>query len=106
MERLLKLAETENRAMSGEETAAFDACEPEIRAIDETVAREERARGIADKPAPAAGGKEKTVEERAAEEERAFADYVMGKKLELRTGEQNMTRGCPKLCVNLLCGVE
>lgn len=93
MERLLKLAETENRAMSGEETAAFDACEQEIRAIDETVAREERARGIADKPAPTAGGKEKTVEERAAEEERAFADYVMGKTLELRTGEQNMTMG-------------
>lgn len=93
MERLLKLAETENRAMSGEETAAFDACEQEIRAIDETVAREERARGIADKPAPAAGGKEKTAEERAAEEERDFADYVMGKALELRTGEQNMTMG-------------
>ena len=93
MERLLKLAETENRAMSGEETAAFDACEQEIRTIDETVAREERARGIADKPAPTAGGKEKTVEERAAEEERAFADYVMGKTLELRTGEQNMTMG-------------
>lgn len=93
MERLLKLAETENRAMSEEETAAFDACEQEIRAIDETIAREERARGIADKPAPAAGGKEKTVEERAAEEERAFADYVMGKTLELRTGEQNMTMG-------------
>lgn len=93
MERLLNLAETENRAMSEEETAAFDACEQEIRAIDETVAREERARGIADKPAPTAGGKEKTVEERAAEEERAFADYVMGKTLELRTGEQNMTMG-------------
>ena len=93
MERLLKLAETENRAMSEEETAAFDACEQEIRAIDETVARAERARGIIHKPAPAAGGKEKTVEERAAEEERAFADYVMGKKLELRTGEQNMTMG-------------
>lgn len=52
MERLLKLAETENRAMSEEETAAFDACEQEIRAIDETVAREERARGIIDQAPP------------------------------------------------------
>ena len=40
MDSLLNAADTENRAMSEEETAEFDAAEKEIRAIDETVARE------------------------------------------------------------------
>ena len=85
MDDLVKSADTENRAMNEDEIAKFDAAEKEIRAIDETLAREERARGIEHKKAP------KEVEDRAAEEERAFADYVMGRVTELRTGEQNMT---------------
>lgn len=91
MERLLTGADVETRAMSVEEAAAFDAAETELRAIDETVAREERARGIDRTPAPAAG--ERTIEQRAAEEESAFADYVLGRVSELRAGEQNMTMG-------------
>ncbi len=85
MDDLVKSADTENRAMNEDEIAKFDAAEKEIRAIDETLAREERARGIEHKKAP------KEVEDRAAEEERAFADYVMGRVTELRTGEQNVT---------------
>ena len=85
MDDLVKSADTENRAMNEDEIAKFDAAEKEIRAIDETLAREERARCIEHKKAP------KEVEDRAAEEERAFADYVMGRVTELRTGEQNMT---------------
>ena len=85
MDDLVKSADTENRAMNEDEISKFDAAEKEIRAIDETLAREERARGIEHKKAP------KEVEDRAAEEERAFADYVMGRVTELRTGEQNMT---------------
>jgi HK97 family phage major capsid protein len=85
MDDLVNFADTENRAMNEDEIAKFDAAEKEIRAIDETLAREERARGIEHKKAP------KGVEDRAAEEERAFADYVMGRVTELRTGEQNMT---------------
>ena len=85
MSALVSAADTETRAMTEEETADFDAAEAEIRAIDETIAREERARGIGNAPAVSGTG------DRAAEEERAFADYVLGKATELRTGEQNVT---------------
>ncbi|MGI5966756.1 phage major capsid protein [Anaerotruncus rubiinfantis] len=87
MENLLHTADTETRAMSEEEAAQFDAAEKEIRAIDETIAREERARKVEKKAVPS------EAEERAADEERAFADYVMGKVPELRAGEQNMDMG-------------
>ena len=85
MNDLVNDADSETRAMSEEEVAQFDAAEKEIRAIDETISREERARRIEKKAVPT------DTEERAAAEERAFADYVMGKVTELRTGEQNMT---------------
>lgn len=87
MDDLVNAADTEKRAMSGEEVAQFDAAEAEIKAIDETIAREERARSVAKTPAAT------PAEERAAAEEREFADYVLGKVSELRAGEQNMTMG-------------
>ena len=90
MDGLISTAETENRALNEGEVAQFDAAEAEIRAIDETIAREDRARGIEPVPGPAPAG---PVEARAAEEERAFADYVLGRVSELRAGEQNMTMG-------------
>ena len=86
MDALVTAADTEERAMTEEETTQFDAAEAEIRAIDATVAREERARDLESPAAPTG-----TVEERAAAEEQAFADYVLGRVSELRAGEQNMT---------------
>jgi len=88
MDNLVKTADTETRAMNEDETKAFDAAEAEIRAIDETVSREERARKMEHKQY-----KDPTTEDRAAEEERAFEDYIMGRVTELRTGEQNVTTG-------------
>ena len=85
METLVSTADTECRAMTEEETAQFDAAESEIRAIDATIEREERTRGVPNLPAPTA------AEERAAAEESAFVDYVMGRVSELRAGEQNLT---------------
>lgn len=85
METLVNTADTECRAMTEEETVQFDAAESEIRAIDATIEREERARGVPNQPAPTA------AEERAAAEESAFVDYVLGRASELRAGEQNMT---------------
>lgn len=85
MEELLDLAEQEKRAMTDEETSRFDEAENEIRAIDETIEREERARNIQKQKASS------SEEERATEEEKAFADYVLGRVSELRAGEQNMT---------------
>ena len=85
MENLVGKADAEARAMSDEETAAFDAAEQEIRAIDETIARQERASRLDSRSIPTA------AEERAAEEERIFADYILGRASEMRAGEQNVT---------------
>lgn len=85
MDQLVSAADTETRAMTEEEMAQFDTAESEIRAIDETIEREERSRKIENKPAAT------ETEERAEAEERAFADYILGKVSELRAGEQNMT---------------
>ena len=85
METLVNMADTECRAMTEEETAQFDAAESEIRAIDATIEREERTRCVSNLPAPT------DAEERAAAEESAFVDYVMGRVSELRAGEQNLT---------------
>lgn len=87
MESLLSAAETENRAMKDEEISAFDAAEKEIKAIDATIAAEERARTLEKAPA------QEPMEDRATAEERAFADYVLGRASELRADEQNMTMG-------------
>ena len=46
MERIVEVADAENRAMSEEEMGNFDAAEKEIKAIDETIEREERARNL------------------------------------------------------------
>lgn len=85
MENLVGKADAEARAMSDEETAAFDAAEQEIRAIDETIARQERASRLDSRSIPTA------AEERAAEEEQVFADYILGRVSEMRAGEQNVT---------------
>lgn len=90
MEALVGKADTENRAMSKEEAAQFDAAEAEIRAIDQTLDRAQRARNVMNVETP---NSPDSVEERAAAEEKAFADYVLGRVAELRAGEQNMTIG-------------
>ncbi|MBO5219263.1 MAG: phage major capsid protein, partial [Clostridia bacterium] len=85
MENLVQAADTENRAMNEQEIADFDAAEQEIRSIDSTL---ERAKHAREGFVPPDSG-ENTVEM----EERAFADYVLGRAMELRAGEQNMTMG-------------
>ena len=72
---LVDAADQEERAMTEEETRAFDAAEKEIQDIDETLAREERARNIPTVQQPTEQH-EMTVEERAAAEEKAFADFI------------------------------
>ena len=78
----------EPRALSEEEKTEFDQLEKEIRAIDDSIAIAEKARKMA--TATPAG---RETEDRAAEEERAFVDFIMGKTSELRSGEQNMSMG-------------
>lgn len=84
MTALLSTAETEKRAMTEEEAAQFDALENDVKAIDETIAREERARAL-DRPAV------KQQQETEDMERRAFEEYV--RTGEVRTGEQNLSMG-------------
>jgi HK97 family phage major capsid protein len=89
LESLLNTAKTEERAMTGEEIAKFDDIEMKIKAIDGTIEREERARGMEKKEivTPEADAKVKT-------EERAFENYIKsqcGIPVENRAGEQNFT---------------
>lgn len=86
MNTLVQTGEAEERALSEEEQASFDAAEKEIRAIDATIERYNRNRN-----APQA--QNASGEDAAALEERAFADYIMGRAKEMRTGEQNFTVG-------------
>lgn len=84
MDALVSTADTEERAMTEEETTRFDEAEKEIRAIDETIARADRVRKL-ENPEPSAEGNTEDAEERA------FANYVLCRASELRAGEQNMT---------------
>ena len=76
----------EERAFSEEEATRFGELENEIRALDKTIEAAQAREKMERREAPA--------EESPAEiEARAFADYIMGHSLELRTGEQNMSMG-------------
>ena len=59
-----------------------------MHSIDATLDREERARALEREP-----GAGSQTEDRAAAEEQAFVDYVLGTVSEQRAGEQNMTMG-------------
>ena len=88
MNDLVSTADTENRALSEEETAAFDAAEKEVKDLDATIAREERARAL-NIPAPSA----EPAQNNAEIEERAFVNYVLGRTQEQRAGEIQLTQG-------------
>lgn len=89
---LVDAADNEERAMTEEEAKDFDAAEKEIKEIDETISREERARNIPTVQQPAENH-EMTQEERAAADEKAFADFIMNRVTENRAGEIQLTQG-------------
>ena len=89
---LVDAADNEERAMTEDETKDFDAAEKEIKEIDETISREERARNIPTVQQPAENH-EMTQEERAAADEKAFADFIMNRVTENRAGEIQLTQG-------------
>lgn len=76
----------EERAFNETETARFNEIEAEIRAIDTTIKAQEARERMERRQAP-------VDESREAAEERAFTDYILGRTMELRAGEQNMTMG-------------
>ncbi len=82
MEKLIGTAESENRALSDEESKRFDEIEKEIQDIDRTISTEERARKLEVVEDKNAASDDKNTEQRAEEtakaEERAFANYIRG----------------------------
>lgn len=92
LDDLVAKADAEERAMSEDETKEFDAAEKEIKEIDATLDREERARGITEVQQPNENH-EMTQEERAAADEKAFADFIMNRVTENRAGEIQLTQG-------------
>lgn len=76
----------EERAFNEEEAARFEELENEIRALDKTIEAAQAREKMERREAPAEGSP-------AEIEARAFADYIMGRSLELRDGEQNMSMG-------------
>ena len=91
LENVLNAAKTENRAMTAEEQASFDAIEKEIADIDKTIEAEERAAKAKNTKETGDNGAEQKTQEEL--EERAFVKYVLGAAagLEERAGELNLT---------------
>lgn len=91
LENVLNAAKTENRAMTAEEQASFDAIEKEIADIDKTIEAEERAAKAKNTRETGDNGAEQKTQEEL--EERAFVKYVLGAAagLEERAGELNLT---------------
>jgi len=91
MQGLLEKAKTEERAMNQEEIEKFNTLEQEVKDLDATIEAEKRASGYL-----VIETNKKVVkdeEERAIEEERAFANYIREKSgidVEKRAGEQNL----------------
>lgn len=89
MSSILSKMDTENRAeMSEDEKTAFDNLETEIRSLEDSIYRVETA-AKHEKKEPVKE-KDDTVEERAAQEEAVFADYIRGVVSENRA-DVNMT---------------
>lgn len=79
MELLTTTAENEQRAMTEEEQAQFNALEAEVRAIDATIEAGERTRQLDHVDNPDEERAEEEQEERAEDiEERAFANFIRG----------------------------
>ena len=87
MQSILDTASNEERAVSDEESKRFDELEKEIRAIDETLEKNEKMSGISDVLHPTTDSTTNTEQA----EERAFTDFIQGRISEMRAGEQNFT---------------
>lgn len=88
MKKLVEVAETETRSLNEEESNKFAELEKEVRSLDATINAI-----MAQRELESRDYKDKTPEEKTAEEveTRAFECYIRGQ--ETRAGEQNVTMG-------------
>ena len=91
MQGILDKAESEERAMTEEESAKFDELEGKIKDIDRTIKAEERARDLSINVVDDKKKEELRAEEIAEQEERAFENYIRGVVSEERAS--NLTSG-------------
>lgn len=94
MKDLAETAETEKRAMTEEEDSRFSELDEQVKALDATIAKVERARDL--KLNVISDEKKKELKKEEIEE-RAFEMYIRrtcgGEPIEERAGEQNLTMG-------------
>lgn len=91
MQEILDKAESEERAITEEESAKFDELEGKIKDIDRTIKAEERARDLKLNVVDDKKKEELRAEEKEAQEERAFENYIRGVISEERAS--NLTSG-------------
>ena len=91
MQEILDKAESEERAITEEESAKFDELEGKIKDIDRTIKAEERARDLKLNVVDDKKKEELRAEEKEAQEERAFENYIRGVVSEERAS--NLTSG-------------
>lgn len=91
MQEILDKAESEERAITEEESAKFDELEGKIKEIDRTIKAEERARDLKLNVVDDKKKEELRAEEKEAQEERAFENYIRGVVSEERAS--NLTSG-------------
>lgn len=84
---MLAQAKTEERAFTDEEDQKFTDAEKEIKSIDATIDAEERAKLITEHIETDLSSETPTTEEL---EERAFCEYLIGKKTEMRADGQTI----------------
>lgn len=89
MKDLTSTAETEKRAFSPEEDQRFEDLDKQVKALDSTIEKLERARNLKLNITSTAKHEELEKEEL---EERAFAAYIRGEKLQERA-DTNLTTG-------------
>lgn len=88
MKDLTGAAETEQRAFSPEEDAKFEELDQQVKTLDSTILKVDRARDLKLNAASTGSQKEPKQDEL---EERAFAAYIRGEVLEERAGEMTKT---------------
>lgn len=91
MQGILDKAESEERAINDEEQSRFDELESKIKEIDRTIKAEERARDLSLNVVDDKKKEELRAEEKEAQEERAFENYIRGVVSEERAS--NLTSG-------------
>lgn len=91
MRELTSTAETEKRAFTEEEDKKFDELDAQVKALDATIEKMQRARNIPNNPGNETTGS-KDDKEKEKMEERAFAAYIRGEVLQERA-DTNLTVG-------------